>query len=435
MRRPGKRSSGSRCRNERTGITLFTRRGKLTGFLLSYRLRWYALATSRSLLRHWQAVVLALGVLSPGAMPVLLQLKLLAFPVLTLFFPGHGVSWLFAYLTLLEAAGLAWSAIQRKTIAGGVFAGYENTLPLSAGQRRRVNLGVLFLADGLLWIPVVAGLIVFAALPLEPMDKVFRCLAGVTPVLLVLLAQLGGLEENPRLWLAVLAINLLQSVALTLNPGGLAGLLQSVATIAAVYLVFNPPTRRRHAHRLRHGLSLPGFRLAARYMAYPYLPLQAEILLKGQTVSGFFRLGIALGLAWGAQVLYGLERFDERAMPTALIGMAGVALVLSGYFRVLQAAHDPMAGYARSLPWPAGFLLRGDTAAVLALGFPLMGLILYPLWAVRLISPMAAILTGLLFMLLTALLRFTQLNGGRQPVLLSALLASAWTALAWFFLL
>jgi hypothetical protein len=52
------------------------------------RLRWYALATGRVLVRHWQGFVLA-GALVPGGMPVGKLLMGLGYPLLAALHVGH----------------------------------------------------------------------------------------------------------------------------------------------------------------------------------------------------------------------------------------------------------------------------------------------------------------------------------------------------------
>ena len=80
--------------------------------MLSWRLRWYVLATSRALHRHWQALFLSALLLLP-AMPVFAQTRLLGAPVLAVLAPAHGIEWRFAWVHLLEAVGVLWVLAQR----------------------------------------------------------------------------------------------------------------------------------------------------------------------------------------------------------------------------------------------------------------------------------------------------------------------------------
>lgn len=86
--------------------------------MLSCRLRWYALATSNLLRRHWQALLLLAMLLLP-AMPVFSQTRILGAPVLAALAPSHGIEWRFAWVHLLEAVGILWVLAQRRAITGG----------------------------------------------------------------------------------------------------------------------------------------------------------------------------------------------------------------------------------------------------------------------------------------------------------------------------
>lgn len=62
--------------------------------MLSWRLRWYVLATARVLHRHWQALCLAVLLLLP-TMLVFAQACLLGAPILAPLAPAHGFEWRF----------------------------------------------------------------------------------------------------------------------------------------------------------------------------------------------------------------------------------------------------------------------------------------------------------------------------------------------------
>lgn len=109
--------------------------------MLFCRLRWYALATSRMLRRHWQALLLS--VLLLPAMPVFAQAEILGAPALAALAPSHGVEWRFAWVHMLEAVSMLWVLVQRTAITGGAFANFLESLPTSNGQRRAVDIAVV----------------------------------------------------------------------------------------------------------------------------------------------------------------------------------------------------------------------------------------------------------------------------------------------------
>ncbi|MHB0887651.1 hypothetical protein [Acidithiobacillus sp.] len=102
------------------------------------RLRWYALATGRVLVRRWQVFVLA-GALVPGGMPVGRLLMGLGYPLLAALQVGHDVLWHWGRLVAIQGLALAWVMVQRRHIDGGAFMAYARSLPISTKLRRLVT--------------------------------------------------------------------------------------------------------------------------------------------------------------------------------------------------------------------------------------------------------------------------------------------------------
>jgi hypothetical protein len=65
--------------------------------MLSPRLRWYALETSRVLRRHWQVLCLTMMLVLPS-MPVFAQAQILGAPVLATLAPTRGAGWQFLWV-------------------------------------------------------------------------------------------------------------------------------------------------------------------------------------------------------------------------------------------------------------------------------------------------------------------------------------------------
>ncbi|MEJ2646163.1 MAG: hypothetical protein P8180_14815 [Gammaproteobacteria bacterium] len=399
--------------------------------LLRCRLHWYALATGRLLARRWQTVVIVLGVLSPAAMPFVLQAKVLASPVTGLFAPGHGVTWRWAHLMVLQLVALAWSGAQRETVAGGPFAAYIASLPISPTRQRTLDLALLAVADGALLVPVATAVALFAAQP----SRAFPIAATGVLVALVLTVQLAHLQGRWGLaGAAVLPGDLLFSLSLGVAPGTAAwALLAAAAAVAAQSLLAPRPCARRFEHYARW--------LTARRSEPPpltrtaraaILRVQLRALFGAQRTASLFRLGAALGVAYGASRLMRLEHMDVRALPTGIIALAVAALIVGGFFRSLQLIHQPMGPFLRTLPAKARFWAYRDTALVICLGVPPLAVTIYPLLAAGVATGARLLGVGALYLVLLAALRWPQLRGGRHGVLLSAMLAGlwAWPALA-----
>lgn len=123
------------------------------------RLRHYAEASGRLLLRQWQGMLL-LGLLVAGQATTVLMLPATALAGLARNGDLGGT---------IALAGLAalWVLPQRRQIRGGAFAGYAATLPMPRRVRLLLDLTVLLLADALLLLELVLAASVggIAAMP------------------------------------------------------------------------------------------------------------------------------------------------------------------------------------------------------------------------------------------------------------------------------
>ena len=93
-------------------------------------LRWYALATGKILMRHWQMFVIA-GVFVPAQIPVGKIVYGLAFPLIAALSPDHDLFWHLSYLVLIQVVALIWVLVQKNNIFGSEFMTYVSALPVS----------------------------------------------------------------------------------------------------------------------------------------------------------------------------------------------------------------------------------------------------------------------------------------------------------------
>lgn len=123
--------------------------------LFWWRLRYFASATFRLLIRRWQAVLLVLLSAAPAMTPLMTQLHILGMPILSFFEIGHfqraaGV-W-----SLLIVLAVTWSNLQADALKGGSGWTYM-ALMLSPRQAQCLNLAVLTITDLPLLIPFAAA--------------------------------------------------------------------------------------------------------------------------------------------------------------------------------------------------------------------------------------------------------------------------------------
>jgi len=395
--------------------------------MLSCRLRWYALATSGLLRRHWQALLLLAMLLLP-AMPVFSQTRILGAPVLAALAPSHGIEWRYAWVHLLEAVGILWVLAQRTAITGGPFRTFLASLPVPDGRRRLVDTIVVIVASTPLLLPVLAAAVALAFLPQKAINYLF-----VLDLFLITLGwQLTALSRNTRNAIALMVANVFL-VGGFHAEGALRPVLLAVPLLLAAFAIAHTApasTARSRAPGAFARCVTDSIRTRVRNGLSPMARLQIGILRDraASTVGHCLMMGAVTASACFLLALWG---FDKRAVPLTLMAQAAIALIAATTYRDLRAAHLHAAHFIQSLPMSA-FAKRcadGLTVAALALPFAAVAPLLLAMHGV-LSSQMAIALVGSGAPLL-ALHYLPQRYASRQSVLLGLLLSIVWVALTW----
>jgi hypothetical protein len=393
--------------------------------LLHYRLRWYAASTARLLLRRWQAVALALGILAPAGAGLFTNIEALAYPLTILFAPAHQFAWRYGYLALLQGLAVLWVLMQRDQIAGGRFMQFVGSLPFAQRHKRMVDVAVLALADSPLWVPVLAAFVVSGQ---------FVHLVFVAAfVMLALAAQLAALERKYATWAVVVVANLFLAGGLgAIDAPGMQLALLLVAGLAGCALIWVPLPRPHSSWRRgwpRRAAPLLAMLLELCDRMHPALLIALSILYRQRRSEALGKMMAALCVAGAAVGLMALWDYDARAFPLALMAQAAIALLISGLYRSLHMAHLGAAAYCAALPLAHQWWRRYDTQLVVALALPFMLTpVAFALYYHA--APAVSLLLGTASnAVLLAALRLPQVHAERHAVIMSAVGAALWTAI------
>ncbi|VWD35818.1 hypothetical protein BLA39750_04998 [Burkholderia lata] len=395
--------------------------------MLSCRLRWYALATSSLLRRHWQALVLLAMLLLP-AMPVFSQTRILGAPVLAALAPSHGIEWRFAWVHLLEAVGILWVLAQRTAITGGPFSAFLASLPVPDGRRRLVDTLVVIIASTPLLLPVLAAAVALAFLPQKAINYLF-----VLDLFLITLGwQLTALSRNPRDAIALMVANVFL-VGGFHAEGALRPVLLAVPLLLAAFTIAHTAPASAARSGVPRGFSrrtTDAIRTRVQNGLSPMARLQIGILRDraASTIGHCLMMGAVVASSCFLLALWG---FDQRAVPLTLMAQAAIVLIAATTYRDLRSAHLHAAHFMRSLPMSVFAKRRADwlTVTALALPFAAVAPLLLAMHGV-LSSQTAIALVGSGAPLL-ALHYLPQRYASRQSVLLGLLLSAIWIALTW----
>lgn len=397
--------------------------------MLSCRMRWYVLETSRLLRRYWQAFLLSVLLLLP-AMPVFAQTQILGAPVLEAVTPSHGMGWQFAWVHMLEAIGTLWVMAQRSAIGGGAFGAFLESLPIANGRRRIVDIAIVLAASTPLLLPVLAAAVALAFLP----HKVGNYLFVLDLTLITLGWQLNVLPRRigraAPLILANVALVAGTQAGETIRP-----MLLLIPLVLAVFAIASPPAAVPCSRRSvwldaskRHLMN--SIRARIGFSLSPLSKLQIGIV-RDRPAAAFGRYLMMGAVTTSTCFLLRLWNFDTRVVPLTLIAQAAIALIAATTYRDLRAAHLRAAHFMRSLPIAPTMQARADilTVATLALPFASVAPLLLVSHGVASLTTAGALLSS--GVPLIALLYLPQRYAIRQSVVLGVILASIWVATAW----
>ncbi|KQY01542.1 hypothetical protein ASD28_08560 [Massilia sp. Root133] len=371
------------------------------------------------MLRRWQAILLATGVLASANASAFGNLDTYARPLLTLLAPGHGAIWRTGYLLALLLLAAAWVAMQRDQVAGGPFMAFAGSLPFTPRQRRRADLAVLLLADSPLLVVTACALGLTAGRGAPAAHAVL--LADVA--LLALVAQQAVLERRAGAWPGVAAGAVLAGAAFGTRLDLAANLLVGAAAACALVMQPRPRAQRRvpSPHARRASPPAPGGRRGAA------LQMSLAVLLRERRGELLATCLTAAAIAAAAVGLVELFERDARSFPTMLLAEGAIALAFSGLFRGLHLAHRASMGYLGALPLPAAWWRPYDLAAVLAAALPFLAALTACAWAIG-ATPAHALAALASNAALLCALRTPQLISDRHAVVLTTIAAGCWTA-------
>lgn len=397
--------------------------------MLSCRLRWYVLETSRLLRRYWQALLLSVLLLLP-AMPVFAQTGILGAPVLEAVAPSQGMGWQFAWVLMLEAIGMLWVSAQRSAISGGTFGAFVRSLPIADSRRRVVDIAIVLVASTPLLLPVLAAVVALAFLP----QKVGNYLFVADLTLITLAWQLAVLSRGVRNAAALVVANVALVTGSHVGEMIRPVLLLAPLALAAFAIMHTPapvPASRRSVwpgmlmRRVMNSMRANvGFGLS------PLSKLQIGIM-RDRAAAAFGRYLTMGAITISTCLLLKLWGFDARAVPLTLMSQAAIALIAAATYRDLRAAHLRAARFMLSLPIAPIAQVRADMITVAMLALPFASIAPLLLVAHGVLSLGAAV--ALLFSgaPLIASLYLPQRYALRQSVMLGVLLAVMWVAAAW----
>ncbi|MEC5160917.1 MULTISPECIES: hypothetical protein [unclassified Janthinobacterium] len=400
--------------------------------LLRSRLRWYALATGRLLLRRWQALLLTLAVLAPMGVSLLSQVKSLAFPVLLLMSPEDSFAWRYTYICTMQALAVIWIMMQRDQVGGGEFMQYAQSLPLTRKQRSTVDLLIVSTANSPLFLMPIAAICWFFVQDQSAFAWLLHCLFILVFLVLMTITQLQALHRQYTAWTGIAFANILLAWAPGSSPT--AQLILLGLTLASVGLwesVVPAPAHIPFVRALQNSF-FKALSMASLSRVHPAAFIPLHFLLRQSLAETLGKVVVSIGIAALALGLMAVWEYDERIVPLAVIALACIALVISGLYRDLHMAHSAARPIVAALPLPDKWERKFDTALLMLLGMPFAAVLgsVIVFHHARLLA--AVLLASATYVALIGILRLPQVNAERQAVFLSSVSAALWAVLTLF---
>ena len=330
-------------------MTLFAR-------LFWWRLRFFSTTSYRLLERRWQAVLLVLLILSPQAMPIPDQLRLLGWPVLTIALGRHvGLSAL-CWVVVLAFAWM-WTGLQARALLGGNGWQLLRSLPKVSRQARWVDLAVFACADLPVLLPFGAAL---ASLGLARGGPQLSAIAAV----LALAAQLPILQclvlQNQRVGMLCVVFDLLGMAAA--GAGGSAwwlALMVVAGSVLGICLM-----ARTAGVSLKRASRLPRFLRVHRAakVEWNLALINLRFLFGAKQTTQHVRLLLCSLISVALFAVLRQTRIEAASMPVVLVVLALPPLVLSlaALSIELRALHAPAMPMNRALGLNAAQLRRSS---------------------------------------------------------------------------
>ncbi len=322
----------------------------------SIRARGYMAGVAGVVIRriHWLVLIV-------GLCFQMLDFGLIAAPVVGIASNQTGDM---AFSLGLLAIGLFLVQIQRDLIQGARFAAYLTILPISTGRQWAADLSVLLLANAVLWVPVVLGILFYLGEAHSQSGELLAgCLTLCSTVLLILQAQLYWLRWN-GVAVGLVAFALSAQALLDRILTGTAYLMvMGLVVIITIVLLLRPvaadhrkawgrPSLRRGVVSRLITAHLPAW-LSIQIEALAEKPLGTILSL----LSGLLAMAFCLALVF-------LGQKQALAANIAVMTASVASLFMSKWFYTLGDSHRLSGDYLRALPMSPHYWLMRDWVLV-----------------------------------------------------------------------
>ncbi|AMK74970.1 MULTISPECIES: hypothetical protein [Methylomonas] len=385
--------------------------------LLGWRLRFYADASLKLLIRRWQIWCLLLLSLSPADMPFAAQIQVLSKPVEYLL---SGSDALLAWLGISLLA-VAWTSAQADALRGGPPWDYLRSLPHIATLETKLDACLLLIADLPLLLPFIAY--EFSRYHANRGFE-FDCLLAAALTVQLLLIQQGLLRGARLFAFLTFAISLCALEIHSLESSGIkvAGLLLAGPVSAA-------GLQTRWRKRIVTDKPGPSRRFAK--LSSHYRPLVNLILINLRSLVQHHELSVRLplliylgGIVWFGTIWQQIGLQTPVAIGLLLIGVVPLLLQTASLEITLRSGRKPMQSLYASLGISQQRLLLADLLILEAL-FAFLVLVpialLYPIVGIR-----AALILPLGNIVLAALTWLYALDQTHKPRIMPKLIVSIW---------
>lgn len=388
--------------------------------LLRWRLRHYAAATLKLVLRRWQTWLFVSLILPPASMPLAAQIQAVGTPVRKII-EGGSASYSMAAWLMMSLVAIAWTAVQADALRGGAPWAHLRTLPRIADLEIPVDFVLLLIADLILLLPFVAYGIALAISDDGVLESAWLALALAVQWPVIQQLVLRGSPAGA----VVAATSLLAVLALCSERGRIFALfLFTAGPLAALHL----RDRWTLGSLLKSGSGWRASRISER--RHPVLNLVTmDILALTQWSQLPARLALAAYV--GALVAFGTAWENIGFQPKVaagllLAGLVPVIFQVAGLELSLRTGREPMRPWLASHGLGAGTLMIADVAVLVGL-FLLLALL--PIAALQAIAGVRAfLLLPLGAAAVTALIVFYARDGMRFLPKLVVAVSFGWAA-------
>ena len=341
--------------------------------IMAYRLKWYRENFLAFLHRYQQMLLMVVFSLLPMAFSedfLLGLIKLASSPIFSLFNSDITIHVRLLMLISVQTVYTLWIAMQKKAVTGSPLSEYLMTLPIKKQDCWNINLAVMLRANNIMWLPLIMAITSTILTQDTTLLITYNLINILSVACLIVLAQMLWLYRSTKIYLILLAVNILYVSTTLLEPSKTNTLFTVVVMALLAFTVKFFPQQVSVQLCLTLSTIKPNNRNASaiskRGGLIAIIAIHIKMLLAFFKIQTTYRM--LVGILLSSLCIFILRKSGlTLSLEYLLLFMAIEVLIASEFFSLINTEREKTLPFISSLPIQKGFWLLLDSSSVLFL--------------------------------------------------------------------